>query len=410
MSLAIAPLLPRDLFDFPPGTLWLSHCKDGPVPRASAQRLSDLLSTELHPWALRWNEDFLDIQASLRQAGAALFGVNVDDISLTTCTSTGLQAVSLGYPWKEGDEVLIPVGEFPSNRLPWLALECKGVRCREVALWPGQGVNAAVPPDASIEPEQHLLDAIGPSTRIVSVSWVRYQDGVRLDLAKLGRGCRERGVHLVVDGIQGAGTMVPSFEGVSAFATGGHKGLLGLQGQGLLWTDPVFRELLMPVGTWLSAPDAFSQSGTQAAASSPWAADGRRLEAGSPSILSCAALASSIQILLDHGGAPAIQAHVVGLQKALLAELAGSAAWASEAGRLDGLVRAGKVGSILSLVLSTDHCERLWNAAEAGGISTSIREGYLRIAFHGWHSGQDVERCAAWLLTASSSVDSGTHC
>ena len=158
-----------------------------------------------------------------------------------------------------------------------------------------------MPPDASIEPEQRLLDAIGPSTRVVSVSWVRYQDGVRLDLAKLGRGCRERGVHLVVDGIQGAGTMVPSFEGVSAFATGGHKGLLGLQGQGLLWTDPVFRESLMPVGTWLSAPDAFSQSGTQAAASSPWAADGRRLEAGSPSILSCAALASSIQILLDHG-------------------------------------------------------------------------------------------------------------
>ena len=400
MSLEIAPLLPRDAFDLSPDILWLSHCKDGPLPRVSAKRLTDLLETELHPWALRWNEDFLDIQASLRQAGAALFGVDVHDISLTTCTSTGLQAVSLGYPWKEGDEVLIPVGEFPSNRLPWLALEPKGVRLREVALWPGQAVNAAVPPDADIEPEQRLLDAIGPSTRIVSVSWVRYQDGVRLDLAKLGRGCRERGVHLVVDGIQGAGTMVPSFDGVSAFATGGHKGLLGLQGQGLLWTDPAFRKLLMPMGTWLSAPDAFSQSGTQAVASSPWADDGRRLEAGSRSILSCAALASSIQLLLDHGGAPAIQAHVVELQKALLAKLAGSAAWVSEAARLGGLVHAGKAGSILSFVLSADHCERIWSAAEAGGIGISIREGYLRIAFHGWHSGRDVERCAEWLLTA----------
>lgn len=398
MTLAIPPLLPSDLFELSPDILWLSHCKDGPIPRAAAQRLSELLGTELHPWDLRWNEDFLDIQASLRHAGADLLGVDVRDISLTTCTSTGLQAISLGYPWKAGDEVLIPVGEFPSNRLPWFALEQRGVSCREVALWPGQTVNAVVPPHAGIEPEQRLLDAITPNTRVVSVSWVRYQDGIRLDLARLGRGCRERGVHLVVDGIQGAGTVMPSFEGISAFATGGHKGLLGLQGQGLLWTDAAFRAQLMPVGTWLSAPDAFSQGGTQAEASSPWAADGRRLEAGSPSILSCAVLASSIRLLLDHGGAPAIQAHVMALQKALLTKLATSTTWMAEARRLDDLVQADRLGSILSFVPPAERFEHLLKEAEASGISTSIREGYLRVAFHGWHSSRDVERCAAWLM------------
>lgn len=394
----IAPLLPQHLFDLAPGNLWLSHCKDGPVPRASAQRLIELLDTELHPWALRWNEDFLDIQASLRQAGAVLLGVDVHDISLTTCTSTGLQAISLGYPWKDGDEVLVPVCEFPSNRLPWLALAQRGVHCREVALWPGQVINADVPPYAGVDPEQRLLDAITPRTRVVSVSWVRYQDGLRLDLARLGRGCRERGVHLVVDGIQGAGTAVPSFEGVSAFATGGHKGLLGLQGQGLLWTEASFRARLMPVGTWLSAPDAFSQAGEQAEAGSPWAADGRRLEAGSPSILSCAVLARSIQLLLEHGGAPAIEAHVATLQQALLARLRGATAWTTEAERLDALLQAGRLGSILSFVPPAERFDRLLKDAEARGISTSIREGYLRIAFHGWHSSEDVERCAAWLM------------
>lgn len=398
MSEEITPLLPPQLFDLPPGNLWVSHCKDGPIPRASAQRLTELLDTELRPWALRWNEDFLDVQASLRQAGAALFGVDVHDISLTTCTSTGLQAVSLGYRWKEGDEVLIPTGEFPSNRLPWLALAQRGVHCREVALWPGQAVDAAVPPQVGIEPEQRLLDAITPRTRVVSVSWVRYQDGLRLDLAKLGRGCRDRGVHLVVDGIQGAGTAVPSFEGVSAFATGGHKGLLGLQGQGLLWTAASFRKLLMPVGTWLSAPDAFSQAGTQAEAASPWAADGRRLEAGSPSILSCAVLERSIQLLLEHGGAQAVQAHVAKLQKALLARLRSATDWAAEALRLDELLQAGRLGSILSFVPPAERFDRLLKDAEASGISTSIREGYLRIAFHGWHSSEDAERCAAWLM------------
>lgn len=398
MSIVLPALFSRDLFDLPDDSLWLSHCKDGPIPRASAQRMAALLDTELRPWSLRWNEDFLDIQAALRRAGATFFDVEADDISLTTCTTTGLEAVSLGYPWQEGDEVLIPVGEFPSNRLPWLALSRRGVRCTEVSLWPGQSSNASAPPQADIEPEQRLLDAITPSTRMIAASWVRYQDGVRLDLAKLGRGCRERGVHLVIDGVQGTGTVMPSFDGVSAFATGGHKGLLGLQGQGLLWTDTAFRQQLMPLGTWLSAPDAFSQTGTQVLGGDHWAADGRRLEAGSPSILSCAVLASSIQMLIDHGGAKAIQHHVGELQKALLTRLASSSAWADEARRLQGLLSAGRLGSILSFAVPGDWHETLLRRAEAMGIGISIREGYLRVAFHGWHSGEDVERCGDWLL------------
>lgn len=400
MPHTVSPLIPRELFDTPPEVLWLSHCKDGPLPRVSATAVHALMDTELRPWDLRWNEDFLDVQRSLRHISATLFGVDARDMSLVTCTSTGLEAVALGYPWQHGDEVLIPAGEFPSNRLPWLALARRGVTCTEVALWEGQAAQPFVPPSADIAPEQRLLDAITPRTRILAASWVRYQDGIRLDLEKLGRGCRERGVHLVVDGIQGAGTMVASFEGVSAFSTGGHKGLLGLQGQGLLWTDETFRQQLMPLGTWLSAPEDFSQGGTQAQSDELWATDGRRLEAGSPSILSCAALASSIRLLVEAGGLKVIQAHVIKLQRALLAVLAKDARWSTEAGRLDALVRVGRAGSTLSFALPEEQSARLLQAAEAQRISTSTREGYLRVAFHGWHDSRDVERCAAWLLSA----------
>lgn len=383
----------------PPDVLWLSHCKDGPLPRISADAVRELLETELRPWDLRWSEDFLDVQRGLREAGAALLGVRTEDMSLVTCTSTGLEAVALGYPWQHGDEVVISLGEFPSNRLPWLALAGRGVSCTEVPLWDGQTATPARAPHAGIDAEQRLLDAIGPRTRIVAVSWVRYQDGIRLDLAKLARGCRERGVHLVVDGIQGAGTVAASLDGVSAFATGGHKGLLGLQGQGLLWTDSAFRQQLIPLGTWLSAPDDFSQSGTQKPNLETWAQDGRRLEAGSPSILSCAALAASIRLLLDCGGAAAIQAHIIRLQRLLLSALETDARWAAEAARWKELIDADKAGSTLCFALPSRMSDRLVQMAEAQGIRTSTREGYLRVAFHGWHDAGDVERCAAWLLT-----------
>lgn len=396
-----SPLAP-ELFDFQPGRLWLSHCKDGPVPRASADAIATIMQTELRPWDLRWNEDFLDVQAQLRESAAALFGVEAQDISLVTSTSTGLEAIAFGFPWHAGDEVLIPADEFPSNRLPWLALAQRGVHCREIALWPGQTDASPALPDSGMEPEQRLLDAIGPHTRLIAVSWIRYQDGVRLDLAKLGRACQARGVHLVVDGIQGTGTMTPLLDGVSAFATGGHKGLLGLQGQGLLWTDRAFRQTLIPLGTWLSAPAAFSQTGEPTIDADLWSTDGRRLEAGSPSIIGCCVLHASIRLLLSVGGTAQIEPHVQGLQRRLLAHLHDMPGWTSEARRLTELLDAGRLGSTLAFRRSHEVLDSLLSHGEAQGISASTRHGFLRIAFHGWHTAADADRTAQWLGTAAA--------
>lgn len=398
MPHAIAPLIDPALFDMPPDLLWLSHCKDGPLPRAAGEVVQSLLQAELHPWDLRWQEDFLDGQQRLRSRGAALFNVSVDDISLTTCTSSGLETVALGFPWEAGDEVVIPAGEFPSNRLPWLALARRGVQCREVPLWEGQLATPRLAPHAGIAPEQRLLDAITGRTRVVAVSWVRFQDGLMLDLDMLGRGCRERGVHLVVDGIQGAGTMMPVLDHVSAFSTGGHKGLLGMQGQGLLWTEARFRSQLMPLGTWLSAPTAFSQSGIQQQHDDHWASDGRYLEAGSPSIVNCAALAASIDLLLEAGGLTDLQTHIARLQRQLLEALAPHEAWSHEAARLVALLDAGRVGPTLCFDIPADRADALLASARALRIDASTREGFLRTAWHGWHGTADVQRCASWLI------------
>ncbi|HEX7817491.1 aminotransferase class V-fold PLP-dependent enzyme [Dyella sp.] len=393
MSAELAPLISPDCFDFSEGVLWLSHCKDGPLPRVSVQTMQMLLRTESRPWELRWQDDFLDVQQRLREAAARLLDVAAHDISLVTCTSTGLEAIAFGYPWQAGDEVVIAAEEFPSNRLPWLALRERGVICTEVPLWPDKTL-----PDADIAPEQRLLDAITPRTRMVAVSWIRFQDGIRLDLADLGEVCRARGVHLVVDGIQGAGTAVPDLTGVSAFVSGGHKGLLGAQGQGVLWTDPVFRRRLLPLGTWLSAPASFSQGGVQTVGGDLWASDGRRLEAGSPSILNCGILAASIELLLSVGGSAALQNHIARLQGFLLRELARHPAWLAESGRLTALLDDGRLGSTLSFALDQARIDALLKRGLALGIYASTRDGYLRVALHGWHGSRDVTRCIDWLV------------
>ena len=273
---------------------------------------------------------------------------------------------------------------------------------REAALWEGHKAGAAswesTPPGPGDDPEARLIDALGPRTRVLAVSWVRFQDGLKLDLARLGSACRRRGVHLVVDGIQGAGTCQPDLYGTSAFAAGGHKGLLGPQGQGLLWTEASFRRQLAPCGTWLSLEES-GHPLRPATEPRPWVEDGRRLEPGAPSVMACAGLLEALKAL-NEVGVEAISSHVRALQAALLDHLADTPGWVEEVRRLRGLLDRDRLGSILAFHHGARSPEELEDLVERGrrrGVYGSAREGYLRIAFHGWHEGADLRRIVDWL-------------
>ena len=398
------PPLDPSLFDLDADRLWVMHCSEGPVPKASLEAVQAFLPKESQPWKLRWAEDFLAIPESTKREAAKLLGVSAEDISLTATTSSGLQVIAQGFPWKSGDEVLAPLGEFPSNVWPWKALASRGVSFREVPLWEGHASGAEAwnssPPPPNADAETRLLDAITDRTRVLALSWVRFQDGLKLDLPWLGSACQEHGVHLVVDGIQGVGTHKPDLTGVSAFAAGGHKGLLAPQGLGFLWTDATFRALLAPVGTWLSVEDGTNFARPSTDFNRNWLTGGCRLEPGSPSLMGCVALNASMACL-NGANEGAIEAHVHGLQETLLNALSKDSTWGDEAARLRGLWEEDRLGPILSFHHQGRGQEFLNGLLQKGfdqGIYASVREGYLRVAFHGMHTQADLDRVLAWLL------------
>ncbi|WP_005032877.1 aminotransferase class V-fold PLP-dependent enzyme [Holophaga foetida] len=400
-----APLNPG-LFRLDPDHLWVQHCSDGPIPMASVQAVQAHLERELKPWEMDFQRDGLDLPAAVRREAAQVIGGRASDISLTQNTSSGLVTVAQSLSLNAGDEVLAPLGEFPSNAWPWKALENRGVVFREVALWEGHaaGENAwsSAAPQVADDPEGRILAALGPRTRVLALSWVRFQDGVKLDLGRLGAGCRARGTFLVVDGIQGAGCAMPDLSQVDAFATGGHKGLLAPQGLGFLWTASAFRACLAPTGSWLSVEQGSDFRRASTDFDRAWLSDGRRMEPGTPNILACAALAESLKTL-NSAGVGVIQSHIVGLQARLLDRVV-RGPWASESRRLRGLLESGRLGPILSFHHQGWGVEKLLKLlahAMERGIFPSVREGYLRIAFHGWHTGEDVDRIADWLETVS---------
>jgi selenocysteine lyase/cysteine desulfurase len=394
--------------------LWVMHCSEGPVPKAAVAFAGEILDKEAAPWRMRWVEDFQGLPLRVRRAAGQVLECSAEDLTLTATTSTALGTVAQGYPWRSGDEVVVPLGEFPSNLWPWRTLAARGVGLREVPLWDGHRAGAqalaTVPPTLDGEPEQRLLDAIGPSTRVLAVSWVRFQDGLRLDVPRLAEGCRRRGVDLVVDGIQGAGCLPLTLDGVAAFATGCHKGLLAPQGMGLLWTAPELRHRLTPPGGWLSVEDATNFERPSTDFERDFLDGGDALEMGVPNLLGCAALAVSLELIAAAGaanaapedatGPAAIAAHVDALQELFLGDLHEIPDWRQEARRLELLRRSRSLGPILSLHHGGRGGEVLQELMEQGferGIYSSVREGYLRIAFHGWHTSEDVERLLRWL-------------
>ena len=403
--------LPAALFDFQ-DHLWVLHCAKGPAPQEAVTALSALLSKELHPWDLDMASEWAGIPEGLRLEAAKVIGGRAEDISVSTSTSAGLVAVAQGFPFRKGDEVLAPLGEFPSNVWPWKALESRGVQFREVSLWDGQRSGAesldSLPPQAT-DFEARILAAISPRTRLVAVSWVRFQDGLKLDLDRLGMACQERGVAFVVDGIQGVGTHLPSLQYVDAFACGGQKGCLGPQGHGFLWTSAAFRNQLVPQGSWLSVEGGAELARTVTDPRRDWLPDGRRLECGSLSLLGSLALREGLRTL-NSAGVIAISTHVDRLQARLLERLAGSPALSSEAHRLEALRLAGRLGPLLCLHhegKGSGFLAACLKEAQHRAIHASAREGYLRVALHGWHTEADISRLADWLEQAYlSGIDS----
>jgi selenocysteine lyase/cysteine desulfurase len=61
----------------------------------------------------------------LRRALGRLLGVPAEEVILGNSASYGLHLLANGLPWRDGDEILLVRGDFPSVLLPWLTLESR---------------------------------------------------------------------------------------------------------------------------------------------------------------------------------------------------------------------------------------------------------------------------------------------
>ena len=109
------------------GHIWLNCAHQGPLPRIAAKAAREAIAWKVAPYKLT-TERFNRVPARLKKALARLVGASTDEIILGNSASYGLHLLANGIPWRQGDEVLVVVDDFPSDILPWLRLEKKGIQ------------------------------------------------------------------------------------------------------------------------------------------------------------------------------------------------------------------------------------------------------------------------------------------
>ena len=131
--------------------------------------------------------------------------------------------------------MLIGQREFPIHYSRWLPYERAGKLAMRKVSPAGRFITA-----------DDYIRAIGPRTRIVSASLVRFNDGARLDAARVAEACHAVGAMLLLDASQCVGAMPMAVEELGAdFIVGsGYKWLLGPYGTGFFWVAPEAGERL----------------------------------------------------------------------------------------------------------------------------------------------------------------------
>jgi selenocysteine lyase/cysteine desulfurase len=229
--------------DFGPfnGKVWLNCAHQGPLPRAAADEAREAVGWKVRPFELTAAR-FAEVPARLRRALGRLIGAPGDEIILGNSASYGLHLLANGLPWKQGDEILLVRGDFPSDLLPWLALESRGVVVRYVR------------PARHLPEPDELAAALSPRTRVFCTTWVHSFSGVACDLAALAAVCRSNGTRFVVNVSQALGARPFDVSlGADAIVGVGFKWLCGPYGTGFAWAKPeIVRSLGVNQAYWLT--------------------------------------------------------------------------------------------------------------------------------------------------------------
>lgn len=367
--------------EFPVTQRWvfLDHAAVSPISRAAHAALCSWADDVLENGEVNepaWEKEIENIRA----LAASLLETAQECIAFIKNTSEGIGFVAEGYPWRSGDNVIVPAEEYPSNVYPWQNLADRGVEVRFVPSRSGRVL---------LDDFRQAMDS---RTRLVAVSFVEFATGFRVPLADLVAMCHQRGVHVFVDAIQGLGAIPLSVREIPIdfLAAGSHKWLLGPVGAGIFYLRQDLLDFLHPVSVgWKSVVRHWDFT-TLDFRLKPSAL---RWENGTLSAGILLAFGASLRMLLRLGVANIWQ-RIERLTDELCQHLQ-AGGWRVYSSRLPE-----EKSGIVSVFPKRQEARQLVRQARQQGIVMNHRAGRLRISPHCYNNAEEIARLVAFLKQA----------
>ena len=366
-------------FDFSPENLdrefpvrrnlvYFNHAAVAPLPRRVADAITAHTENVRDRGAADWRAWNAEIEET-RAKAARLLRARASEIAFLPSTSWALNSVAQAFPWQSGDNVVGDDMEFPPNVYSWMLLEKRGVEYRLARNREGR---------VTVDDIASNVDA---RTRVVAVSWVAFHNGWLYPIEELGAFCREKGILLVVDAIQGLGALPIDVgeAGIDVLAADSHKWLLGPEACTVFYVAEGARERVPPIaaGWWNVKSDH-----TYLDYRLDFHLSGRRYEPGSLPTAQVLGLGAALD-LLEEMGAEEIERRILRLVEALR----------------DGLAERGwrivspepLASGILAAVPPDGDSRKVVKALESRGVIVSAREGAARFSPHAYNDVGEVK-------------------
>ncbi|MBN2379180.1 aminotransferase class V-fold PLP-dependent enzyme [candidate division WOR-3 bacterium] len=356
-----------DFFTHTQNTIYFNHASSGPLPLPTRDKMKSLID-ELDCGDKPW-DFWLDELRAFRSEASQLLRVNPREIACVANTSSGLLIALYSILWKDGDNLVMMGDCFPANIVPW-ERNLPGVEKRKIF----------VKGDGPLE--ERILSAIDDHTRAVAIDWVDFLTGYRIDLARIGKACKDRGVFLVVDGIQGCGMLELNLSEVHVdfFTSASSKWLLGPVGSGLLYVNSRTIPRLEPAfAGWMSLDwKQFNRFDPLPSLK----ADAGRFESGSYAGILMVGFTQNLRIL-NSIGITEIERRVMALREMLyngLQEMGASIVSPPMGEHTSG---------ILTFRFTGRDNEALYDLLDANKVKASLREDSIRLSPHFYNTEEE---------------------
>jgi selenocysteine lyase/cysteine desulfurase len=282
-----------------------------------------------------------------------------------------VQIASGGIRWNEGDNVVMPSIEFPANVYPWMGLLRRGVELRMVE------------PDEGLVTVDMLADVCDASTKAVTVSWVQFSTGHRIDLDELGAFCRNKGIYLHVDAIQGLGALEIDVKRskIDFLSAGGHKWMLALPGVGIFYCR---KELYGEIDIWNPGWTGVVNPRDYLDYDFTYREEAERFEEGSPNLHGIFALGVSIDRILKLGP-DTVESRILSLTGRLADGLR------DRGFRLISPLGDGEKSGILCFNSETEKAQSIFERLQEAGVVCSLRENAVRLSPHMYNTEEECE-------------------